>query len=111
MSTAFLRTTESLNDGAPIASELTGSRKHLHPEGSRGAIRAAGAAVFDRQGLLGAAAPRAEGVLPGAAAVSISTYRYDLEIPRHDHVPRCDRETTGTRFAIAHQRRRHSARY
>ena len=42
----------------------------------------AGDALLDRQGQRGDAAPGAEGVLPGEAAVPAAARRHDLEVPR-----------------------------
>ena len=67
-----------------------GSRKRGDPHLPRGGgrIRASGDALFDRQGFLGAAAPGAEGVPSGQAAVSAGPYRHRLEVSRNDRLPR-----------------------
>src|SRR5262245_47071768 len=49
------------------ASRTARSRKHPHHARGRRRVRTAGDAVFDRQGQLGDAASRAEGVSSGAA--------------------------------------------
>ena len=63
-------------------------REHPHhPRGGR-RVRAAGDALFDRQGLVGAAAPGAEGVLSRADSVPAAAHRHHLQVPRDDRVPR-----------------------
>ena len=67
-----------------------------------------GHALFDRQGQLRHAAPRAEGVLSGEAAVPVPARRHDLEVPRDDRVPGRAGEAPGPRSARPHQSRRAS---
>ena len=56
-----------------------------HPDLARGRRRdrAAGDALFGRQGQRGDAAPRAQGLLSRAAAFPVAPRRHDLEVPRH----------------------------
>jgi hypothetical protein len=46
----------------PVAFTRTGSRSHLHSAGNGGAVRATGAAVFDRQRFFGDVASRSKGL-------------------------------------------------
>src|SRR3546814_6776260 len=63
-------------------------REHLHPAGSSGGICQTGDDVFDRQGFVGYAASGDEGISSGPAAISAAACRHNLEIPRHDRLPR-----------------------
>ena len=74
-------------------------------------FRRAGAAVFDRQGLDRPAASGAQGVLSGQAAVSAAARRHDLEVPRHDRLPRPHRARARPRADRAHQSRGRGARH
>ncbi len=65
---------------AAHASAAARGREHPGHARSGRRVRQAGHAVFDRQGQRGDAARRAEGVLPGAAAVSAAARRHALEI-------------------------------
>ena len=62
--------------GAPDAPPAPRGREH--PDHARGGrrVRQARDALFDRQGQRGDAAPRAQGVLPGAAAVPAAARRH-----------------------------------
>ena len=74
--------------------------------------REAGDAVFDRQGQRGDAAPRAQGLLPGAAAVSAAARRHDLEVPGDVRVPRpAVADGSGMRAASCTSIRRRGARH
>ena len=66
-------------------------------------MRQAGDALFHRQGQRGDAAPGAQGVPPGAAAVPAAARGHDLEIPRHVRVPRRHREAARDGAAGVHQ--------
>ena len=55
---------------SPVPSRAARSREHPHHPRSCRRVPQPGDALFDRQGFLGHAASGAEGVLPGAAAVS-----------------------------------------
>ena len=70
---------------ASAASEGARSREHPHPARGGRPGGPAGAALFDRQGFLGAAASGAQGVLSRPAAIPAAAHRYDVEVPRHDH--------------------------
>ena len=77
------------NDAAPTDPSRP-ARGREHPHHARGGRRgrAAGDALFDRQGQRGDAAPGDEGLLPGAAAVPAAARRHDLEVPGHVRVAR-----------------------
>ena len=78
-------------------------REHPHfPRGCR-AVPPAGAALFDRQGFHRAAAPGAQGVLSGQAAVPAAACRHHLEVPRHDRLPRSHGARARPRPDRAHQ--------
>ena len=62
-----------------------------------------GDALLDRQGFLGAAAPRPQGVRARAAAVPPAARRHHVEVPRDDRLPRCPREGTRPRPPDPHQ--------
>ena len=64
------------------------SGKHRHHARGRRRVRAAGDALLDRQGLVGAAAPGAEGVLSGSDSVSAPARRHDVQVPGDDRLPR-----------------------
>ena len=86
-------------------------RGHPHfPRGGR-AVPQAGADVFHRQGLDRAAAPRAQGVLAAEAAVPAAAHRHDVEVPRHDRLPRQDGARLRPRPHRAHERGRPEARH
>ena len=94
-----------------VPSRRAGGREHPHlPRGGR-AVPQAGAALFDRQGLHGPAAPGAQGVLSGQAAVPAAARRHDLEVPRHDRLPRPDDARARARAHRAHQRAGRRARH
>ena len=67
---------------APTVSATSGSsrRKHPHPAGGRGGVRAAGAALLGRQGLLVPAPPLPEGVPPREGAVPAHARRHRLQV-------------------------------
>ena len=100
-----------MNPGRP--SPRARGREHPHHARGGGRIRAAGDALFDRQGLVGAAAPRAEGLLSRADSVSAAAHRHHLQVPRDDRVPRPLRRGNRRAAHRAHQhggdRRRHAA--
>ena len=68
----------------PVPPPPPRSRGDLHHARGGRHLRAAGHALFDRQGFLGDAASGAEGLLSGAAAVPAAPRRHDLEVPRDD---------------------------
>ena len=79
------------DDDCPFVTPRSlGGREHPHHARGRRRGREAGDALLDRQGQLGDAAPRAEGVLSGAAAVPAPARRHDLEVPGDVRVPRPD---------------------
>ena len=88
-------------------------REHPHHARGGGRVRAAGDALFDRQGLVGPAAAGAEGVLPRADSVSAAPRRHHLQVPRDDRVPRRDGQGRRRAADRPHQpggdRRRHAA--
>ena len=91
------------------------ARGREHPHHARGGrrVRAAGHALLDRQGLVGAAAPGAEGVLSRADSLPAAARRHDLQVPRDDRVPRPLHEGDRRAAHRPHQRggdrRRHAA--
>ena len=70
---------------ASAAARGRGDRRHAR---GRRRGREPGDAVLDRQGQLGHAAPRAQGVPSRAAAVPVPARRHDVEVPGHVPLPR-----------------------
>jgi hypothetical protein len=93
----------------------TGPRGREHPYPARGGrrVRAAGHALLDRQGLVGTAAARPEGVLPRPDSLSAPAHRHGLQVPRDDRVPRLVRTRSRRTAHRPHQpagaRRGHAA--
>src|SRR6185312_13704742 len=78
-------------------------RKHPHLSRGAGGFPPPGDAVFDRQGLVGAVAPAAQGVPSGEAGDADAARRHHLEVPRDDRVPRPGRGDGRRGAAGAHQ--------
>ncbi len=77
------------------ALETAGGGKHPHyPRGGR-RVRQPGDAVLDRQGFRRDAAPGAQGLLPGQAAIPGDARRHPVEIPGDVQFPRQDGRGNG----------------
>ena len=86
------------------APRAAGGRIHLYPARNRFRVRTPDHPLLDRQGFERAAAPCDQGVQPLPPAAFAAPRRYDLEVPRHDHVPRRHSETARRRPHRAYQR-------
>ena len=96
-------------DGLPPRSAR--GREHPHLPRGGGAVPQAGAALFDRQGLHRPLAPGAQGVLSRAAALPGAAHRHDVEVPRHDRLPRPHRRRARPRPHRAYEQGRSGARH
>ncbi len=96
--------------GEADAPGAPGGREHPHHARGGGRVRQAAADVLDRQGLLGPAASRAQGLLPRPHPVPAVAHRHRLEVQGNDRVPRRDRQAPQRPAHRPHQRGRHAPR-